>query len=339
MKPALSTIFASPFLDLTGLKRAVLYFDQVNIPSRMAFNGYTLNEETSTLTRAEALIFLTPETVVRGISALVRENIVNIVDFNADPSSDNKVILVVGGLPQKLKEETRRVLSETSSPGAKAEIALLASGSNNSLWLTDIGKDNYLEHLSDFYCEMYLMINNMVRDHNIPLCTDSIIFSEIVRRAYDDERFLDRLLGHQLFAESREAILAQKIMELYLPDLQNAPIDSILEARRKLGDELGLFRVEVAALASSMQQTALSSDTAREAERMIKSTVAPAVEDLKSKIKMSSDRIFLTVFKNLQSPASYIPFLGSAFSDLSLIAAGFASIWLAAGQYGYRDDH
>jgi hypothetical protein len=329
MKQELSTIFASPFLDLGGLKRAILYFDQVKIPSRVSFGGCTLDEATSSVTRAEALIYITPETVLKEMALLVSEHIVDVVDLNADLHSGNKLIPLAG--PEKnFREEIRRHLAGTVGSEAEAEIKHLSANLADSLWLTDTAKENYLDFVSDFYCEMYAAVNWMVDKHRMPLCTDSPVFLNIVHRAYDDDKFLDKILGQELSPESRESILAQKILEVYLPDLNNAPVEVILEARHRLGDELKQFRIQVGALASSMQNEGLSPDSAKEAEKIIRATVNPAVEDLKSKIKSSRDKVILRAFKNLQSPKSYVPFLGSALSDLSVLAAGFASIGLAA---------
>jgi hypothetical protein len=129
---------------------------------------------------------------------------------------------------------------------------------------------------------------------------------------------------------AHEPLIAQEILNVYLPDLNNVSFEAILEARHKLKDVLAKFRIEVAALASSMKSTTLSNDTLREAYNIVRSTVVPAVEDLKSKLKSSRDKTIIRAFKNVTSPKSYLPFLGTILSDLSNVAAGFASIGFAA---------
>ena len=43
MAGELATIFASPFFDLVGLKRAALYFDSIKIPSELSYSGVTVS--------------------------------------------------------------------------------------------------------------------------------------------------------------------------------------------------------------------------------------------------------------------------------------------------------
>ena len=198
------------------------------------------------MTGAEAIAFITPETIQTELSTLISEKIVEVIDFNLAGTNKLRIRIdeneyeemdptakAVPALPIKsLRKEVRRVLIEPLRKSS--EISEIASGQYSSLLIRNDDRHANRRAASHFYSQLYLAVEKMVNRYHLPISTDSEIFTRILHQPYSDRKFLKRGLDIDVPLTNHEALLSRKVLEVYLPDIADVPIEYILEARAKL---------------------------------------------------------------------------------------------------------
>jgi hypothetical protein len=200
MTQTLSTIFASPFLDLDGLKRAALYFDKIKMASELTIFAPTAREQGPFLRNADAVSFITPETVLDDISLLIKEHIVDVTHLNHVLPLENELAAECHHKASSTcaafhREVFHRMLQ---SRRTSMELSKLSLGYSDSLLLMPSARTNDIPALAYYYTTLYFLTDAMINLYYLPVCTDSAMLVEIMQCAYKDKDFLDHVLGHKI---------------------------------------------------------------------------------------------------------------------------------------------
>ena len=110
------------------------------------------------------------------------------------------------------------------------------------------------------------------------------------------------------------SILAEECIRISLPQCQDISAEDILTAREKLKDVLVPFRMSMQKMSINLRAAIKDGtgieDIRSEAKFIVESSIEPALFDMKQKIEIDRDKLWLKVFGSI---VSWIPFVAKAF--------------------------
>lgn len=110
------------------------------------------------------------------------------------------------------------------------------------------------------------------------------------------------------------SILAEECIRISLPQCQDLCAEDILAARDKLKDVLIPFRMSMQKMSGSLRAAIKDGtsieDIRREAKFIVESNIEPALFEMKQKIEIEKDKLWLKIFGSI---VSWIPFVAKAF--------------------------
>lgn len=181
----------------------------------------------------------------------------------------------------------------------------------------------------------------LVLSHTVratPFCGSQVTHSALKRKLVEIvgvgrangaiEKTVDiaRARGYELPLEAIGAdALGIEVVERSLPDFEYTSYEDILELRHRLHDELVRFRTEIYGLSSTLKAKPWSSQFQLEITETVRAKVDPALEDLRRKIRLSNDKVFQKLFRDVRSPKASVPFVVSVFAGFPLLAAALVS--------------
>ncbi|MEO0685567.1 MAG: hypothetical protein AAFY76_11130 [Cyanobacteria bacterium J06649_11] len=115
--------------------------------------------------------------------------------------------------------------------------------------------------------------------------------------------------------------LGLEVLDLELPNLDNANFEEILEIRAKFEDELKLFRTALAEFSDFSSTQIWSNEFAQECSNIAMLKVAPALRELCATLENSRDKVVLDTFKKIRGAKATIPLVGTFLAGIPLIYA------------------
>ena len=158
-----------------------------------------------------------------------------------------------------------------------------------------------------------------------PILSDNSICRDLIISALSEKglrRFLDT-------SKQTTSALSYQVLNDFLPDIESAPADDILEVRNRFRNELGQFRNSMREFSSKVASQPWDSDFKNDIERVVETEIRPSAEELRRSLRQSNYGLVSKVFKNLKDARTYIPFVGSALGPLEPTIAALASAGLA----------
>lgn len=179
-------------------------------------------------------------------------------------------------------------------------------------------------HFTYFYAlQAHAVLQSALRHRACPI-TDSQIVRDLVA-AYGQAHDQDSRGADQVTAALSKAVLIEA-----LPGVADAPIEDILEVRRLMADELGLFRTAMAKLSGLVAARPWEVGFDREIERIVSTSIIPAATDLRRRLRAARRRSVSRIFDNLQDPKTYVPLVGTLVAGISPSVAVAASVGISA---------
>ena len=145
--------------------------------------------------------------------------------------------------------------------------------------------------------------------------SDSGILTELLKVSLttpDFARLRERLLNARGIAPR----LAQRVLQLALPDVSDLSCDDILELRYQARDELARFRSTILGISHAAALNANEDELLHDLGIIAETEVLPAMHDLERKASDSKLRVFKSLLGAMKNPTSYAPLIASVFHQV-----------------------
>lgn len=326
----MKTVVSSLFLEehLNTVKLATLYCDQIILPDTGSGLMALLTEpdESNIATGLSVASWST-------ISDDIKKNLKSLIDEQILVLSEERQHIEQGTFFDTFDDVQDRLFRKDPSTGNLLnrydEIGLVALGRSPSV--------QFLENEFEKYYSLYDLVQGYFSflaevamseaiHHNSPILTDSQVVNELLLNFLTTERLNKRYN----LAEQKSVFLTHQVMQEFLPNVKDAPIDEILNVRYKLRDELEAFRFAMAKLSTDINSNPWEAEVENEVDRIIETKVKPSVYDLKMALRHSNSQTLQRAFDNLKDPTTYVPLIGTVLSGIQpsiaiLVSMGFAS--------------
>jgi hypothetical protein len=306
--------------DLLTLKLAALYCDQIIIPQQYQIAAHRdtplkcvpePGEEVEVMVQGTFRTF-SPE-IASVVTQLIEESIITILDEpqNIDPwESFNVFYEVCDDVIQK---------SIPKKGNGKLKIQF-----NPSLFTYAENLLNYslLEQYFSFLATAALTSSLKCE---VPILTDMQIVDDLLAY-FMREDYLSRKLN---VAKLKTNFLTHKVMSEFVPNIKNASIEDVLEARYQLRNELEAFRISMAKLSGTIRSNPWTPEIEHDVDKIIESQVRPNLSSLKRSLRQSNLILVKRLFRNFKNLRTYVPLTATALLHWEPAIAGLASIGIA----------
>jgi hypothetical protein len=286
--------------------------------------------------------------VVSSIQPLVREGVVHLAKGNLNEWELKEFGSVVRSVRQLVRDNSDLIVAAVQAEPAWGKLARKVKFDNEamSVWERTRGPLVPRAHFEFGYLEPYYGM----------LMTDLMETLAAGRTAITDSDILSKLLNLSLtapaFAEIRERLvstrgieprLAQRVLQLSLPDMSALSCDDILEIRYMARAELERFHLSMLRVSQAAASSTKENELLNDIDVLAETQVLPALADLERKAAGQSLRASKCFLEALKSPTTGGSLIASLFAHVPahlavLISVGVAGIQTALDVVESRRD-
>lgn len=185
-----------------------------------------------------------------------------------------------------------------------------------------------LDFMSQFFGGMAEVSLSASIQEKRPLLTDSEVMHDIIANAIKSNSLNDSRNA----AQHRSHMLAHRVLDEFLPGVQDCPIEELLDVRVAFAAELEQFRQAIRKLSGNLSGAPWSSDLAAEIAVIVETKVKPSVHELRQALTQSRKKMLPRVFDALNDPQTYVPMVGTALAGLNPYLAGLVGAGIATSK-------